>query len=102
LISVVPLDLIYFDTVTASGSGFNKFARFARIGKLYKIIKMMRLIRLLKIVKERNNIARYMTDILKLGMAFERFVFMLVIYLVFQHFIACMWVFVGKFDEQSK
>lgn len=74
-----------------SNASYNRIVRLARIGKLYKIIRMMRIVRILKIIKERNNLGKYMTELLKVGLGFERFIFMMVIYVVLQHIIACLW-----------
>lgn len=52
---------------------------------------MMRLFRLFKMIKERDSIAQYMAEILKISIGFERFLFMLVTYLVLQHIMACLW-----------
>lgn len=57
-------------------------ARIARIGKLYKIIRMTRMVRMLKIVKERNKLSKYLNEILKIGVGFERLLFMMLIFLV--------------------
>jgi hypothetical protein len=65
--------------------------RFARIWKLYKIIKMARMVRMLKIVKERNKMVKYLNEILKIGVGFERLLFMMLIFLVLQHIAACIW-----------
>ena len=61
---------------------FNNLARVARIGKLYKIIRMTRLVRMLKIVKERNKLVKYLNEILKIGIGFERFLFYILIFFV--------------------
>lgn len=63
---------------------------------------MLRLIRLFKIIKERNSLGKYMTEVLRIGLGFERFIFMLIIYLILQHIIACIWIFTARFDEDSK
>ena len=61
---------------------YNRLARVSRIGKLYKIIRMTRMVRMLKIVKERNKLVKYMNEILKIGVGFERLIFMMMIFLV--------------------
>jgi hypothetical protein len=81
----VPFDLIFLN------GDFNKLVRFARIGKLYKIIRMARMVRMLKIVKERNKMVKYLNEILKIGVGFERLLFMMLIFLVLQHIAACIW-----------
>ena len=76
LMTVVP-----FDFILNSGS-FNRLARVARIGKLYKIVKMTRMVRMLKIVKERNNLVKYLNEVLKIGIGCERLFFVMVLFLV--------------------
>lgn len=88
--------------ILSQDAAYNRIVRFARIGKLYKVIRMLRLIRLFKIIKERNSLGKYMTEVLRIGLGFERFIFMLIIYLILQHIIACIWIFTAKFDESSK
>lgn len=96
LATVIPFDLILLI------DNYNKLARVARIGKLYKIIRMTRMVRMLKIVKERNKLVKYMSEILKIGVGFERLLFMMLIFLVLQHVAACIWVFVARFDPTDK
>ncbi len=74
-----------------SSGSFNRLARVARIGKLYKIVKMTRLVRMLKIVKERNKLVKYLNEILKIGIGFERLLFLMLIFLILCHIAACIW-----------
>jgi hypothetical protein len=76
IISIIPFDMIFMF------GNFNRLARVARIGKLYKIIRMTRMVRMLKIVKERNKLVKYLNEILKIGVGFERLLFMMLIFLV--------------------
>ena len=85
IVSIIPFDLIF-----AFGN-FNRLARVARIGKLYKIIRMARMVRMLKIVKERNKLVKYLNEILKIGVGFERLMFMMLVFIVLQHIAACIW-----------
>jgi hypothetical protein len=71
--------------------GVNRIARFSRIGRLYKIIKMTRMIRILKIVQVRNRFVKNLTEMLQIGVGFERLIFLSLILLVLQHVIACLW-----------
>jgi hypothetical protein len=57
-------------------------ARVARIGKLYKIVRMTRMVRMLKIVKERNKLVKYLNELLKIGIGFERLLFIFLIFAV--------------------
>jgi hypothetical protein len=89
VVSAIPFDLVFLAFGT-SGS-VKRFAGFTRITKLYKIVRLVRLFRLLKIAKERKNIGKYMTEELRIAIGQERIIFMLIIYFVLQHIIACLW-----------
>lgn len=95
-ISIIPFDLILLY------GGVNQISRFSRIGKLYKIVRMMKMIRLLKIAKVRNKIVKDLSHVLRIGVGFERLIFMMLIFCLLVHVIACMWIFIGTFDETSK
>ncbi|CDW81599.1 cation channel family protein [Stylonychia lemnae] len=95
-LSIIPFDYIY------STGSYNRLARVIRIGKIYKIVKMTRLIRMLKIVKQKSQFVKYLNQFLQIGAGFERLLFLLVIFLVMCHITACIWIFIGKFDEGSK
>ena len=86
--SVLPFDLFF---MSGSTSSYNRVVRVARVGKMYKLIRMTRLVRMLKIVKERNKLVKYMNEILKIGIGFERLLFLLLIFLVLCHISSCMW-----------
>lgn len=80
----------------------NRIARFTRIGKFYKIIRMTKMVRLLKIAKIRNKLVKNLTEALKISVGFERLLFLMVIFVVLLHVIGCLWIFIARFDEQSK
>jgi|LauGreDrversion4_2_1035121.scaffolds.fasta_scaffold221389_4 hypothetical protein len=88
VLSAIPYDLIFMNF---GGGSARQFAGFTRITKLYKIVRLIRLFRLLKVAKERKNIGKYMTEELRIAIGQERIIFMLIIYFVFQHIIACLW-----------
>jgi hypothetical protein len=88
LISAIPFDQML---ITIESRSLGKFVGFTRITKLYKIVRLIRLFRLIKLAKERNNIGKYMTEELKVAIGKERLIFMMVIYFVFLHIIACLW-----------
>lgn len=52
---------------------------------------MTKVVRLLKIIQQRNKLGKHMNEVLKISLGFERYIFMLIIYLVLQHIIACIW-----------
>jgi hypothetical protein len=86
---VVTTDL-YFQSIFFIGN-FNRLARFVRLGKLYRLIRMTRLVRILRIVKDRNKLVKYLNEILKIGIGFERLVFFILIFLVLCHIVCCLW-----------
>ena len=85
LISVIPFDLIMMI------NGANKNARFTRIGKFYKIIRMIKMVRLLKIARVRNNLVKNISEVLKIGVGFERLLLLFVVFLVLVHVLGCLW-----------
>jgi hypothetical protein len=91
-VAIIPFDKIF------RVSGYNNLTRILRLPKLYKLIKMTRLVRMLKIVKERNKLVKYLGEILKIGVGFERLMFFVLIFLMMCHIIACLWIFVGKIN----
>jgi hypothetical protein len=84
-ISVIPFDLVLMT------GNVNRIARFTRIGKLYKLIRMTRMVRLLKIVQVRNKFVKNLSEILQIGIGFERLMFLSLIFFVLQHVAACLW-----------
>lgn len=92
-ISIIPFDLILMY------GNINRVARFTRIGKLYKIIRMTKMVRLLKIAKVRNKLVKDVSELLRIGVGFERLLFLLIIFLLLVHIIACFWVFIARFDD---
>lgn len=97
-VAVVPFGRIFS---SAFGS-FNRLSKLTKISKLYKLIKMTRLVRMLKIVKERNKLVKYLTEILKIGVGFERLLFFVLIFLILCHIIACLWIFSADLQGENK
>ncbi len=83
--SVLPLEIIL------STTSFNRLVRVARVGKLYKIVKMARLFRMVRVVKEKNKLAGYLEQILKIGVGFERLLFTFMIFIILLHIASCIW-----------
>ena len=91
------LAILPFDKIFKGVAGFNKLTRILRLPKLYKLIKMTRLVRMLKIVKERNKLVKALTEILRIGVGFERLLFFILIFLIMCHIVACLWIFASRF-----
>jgi hypothetical protein len=95
LMSIVPVSE-FLDT-----GDFSHLARIARLPKLYRLIRMVKLIRIMKIVKERNNISKYLNEVLKVSVALERLSFFCFIFVLLVHIISCFWVIISTFEENE-
>ena len=98
VISILPINFLL------QTGDFNSLARLARLPKLYRLVKMTRyvvgliscsltsrLVRMLKIVKERNKLVKYLNEVLKIGVGFERLLFFVLIFFVLCHIVTCFW-----------
>ena len=90
-LSIIPFDFIIVQQ--QSSEGFTDLARIARIGRMYKLIKLTKMIRILKIVKDRSKLLKYLEEIMKIGVGFERLLFFILIFLILCHIVCCLWVF---------
>lgn len=77
-------------------------ARFSRIGKVYKLIRMTKLMRLVRFAKVKHKMVRHLGDILKISAGTERIIYILLTFTILQHVTACIWIFIGRADEDSK
>ena len=94
-LAIIPFDLIF--SQRGSGSGANDLIKIVRIGRISKLIKLTKLLRILKIVKERSKLLKYVQDMLKVGLGFERLFFFIMIFLLLCHIVSCLWVFTASF-----
>lgn len=97
VLSIVPFDLLY----DSQAGGLNTMARFFRIGKMYKLLKLTRLLKIVKILKGRGKFIKYVNDVIKIGMGFERLFFFLIMFLVIGHIVSCMWVLTANISESG-
>ena len=63
---------------------------------------MTRLLRILKIVKQRTQLLKYLNDILKIGLGFERLFFFLILSLISCHILSCIWVIAAQLNKASE
>lgn len=85
LISIIPFDLIL------SYANVNRITRFTRIGKLAKIVRMFKMVRLLKFAKVRSKLMKNFQQVVQIAAGFDRLLFMMLIFLILIHVIACFW-----------
>jgi hypothetical protein len=64
----------------------------ARVGRLYKLVKLSKLLRMMKILKNRNKILKQLTEMLKIGLGFERLFFFVLLFFLAIHLAACFWL----------
>lgn len=93
IISIIPID------EALNKVSYNKLARLARVPKLYKLVKISRLVRLLKILQDRNRLVKYLGEVFKIGVGFERLLFFILLTFVLCHIAACLWVMLANFDD---
>lgn len=73
-------------------SDYASLSRLARLPKLYRLIKMTKLSRILKVIKERNTISKYLNEVFKVSVGFERLTFFALIFVILVHIVSCFWV----------
>ena len=86
IMSILPFDLIL------NATDLNSLVRFARIGRLYKLVRLTRLLKVLRIMKDRNKFMNLISDVLKVGLGFERLFFFLLLAILLCHIVACLWL----------
>lgn len=94
------LSIIPFDMILQTGSGnMNNMIRIVRIGRMYKLLKLTRLLKMLKLVKDRSKILKYVNEIMKVGVGFERLFFFIMLFLMMSHIVSCLWVLTATINE---
>jgi hypothetical protein len=95
------LAIIPFESIL-DASNLNGLVRLAKIGRLYKLVKLTRLLRVLKIMKDKTKLMKAFSDLLKIGLGFERLFFFLVLSLVLMHISACLWIILPQFGDYEE
>jgi len=75
--------------------------RVARVGRLYKLVKLTRLLRILKLIKEKAKLLKYLNNLLKVGLAFERLFFFFLISIIVVHIVTCLFVIVAAVSDHT-
>eukprot|EP00350_Pseudokeronopsis_sp_OXSARD2_P013033 CAMPEP_0170567186 /NCGR_PEP_ID=MMETSP0211-20121228/80321_1 /TAXON_ID=311385 /ORGANISM="Pseudokeronopsis sp., Strain OXSARD2" /LENGTH=357 /DNA_ID=CAMNT_0010888575 /DNA_START=782 /DNA_END=1855 /DNA_ORIENTATION=- len=95
VLSIIPLSEFL------DGLGYNRLIRLARVPKLYKLVKMSRLMRMFKILQDRNRLVKYLGEVLKIGIGFERLLFFMLLLMVIFHITACFWIMIANFTDSN-
>ena len=85
LISIIPLEFVF------NQFRFSKLVRLTRMSKLYRLLKLLKLLRTLRTLKKLKKTAKSKTVISKDGGGIERLVFLIMMFCVMYHIIACLW-----------
>ena len=76
--------------------------KISKLTRLYRLIRLARMVRLLKMLHIENRYLKVITETLKIRFRGERLLMMTMILLLFQHVVACIWVYAAKFNDNSK
>jgi len=90
-----------FQLLMPSSKDYSSLIRIGRLPRLYRLIKMGKLIRMLKVIKTRNRVMRYMNNLMRVNIGIERLIWFLVTFLIMIHLLACMWIFMGRFNMMN-
>jgi hypothetical protein len=96
VISILPLELLL------DNGNMNKLTRFTRIGKIYKVSRISKLMRLIKTLKTSSKVSKHLTETLKINQGFERATILLLTFFFLNHCTACIWIFIGRMNDDSK
>jgi hypothetical protein len=61
------------------------------MSKLYRLLKLLKLLRALRTLKRCKKVTKTKSEISKQGVGYERLIFMILVYCVLYHIIACLW-----------
>ena len=53
-------------------------------------------------MKEKSKLLKYINDILKIGLGFERLFFFILIFLILCHICACLWVIIAVLNASGE
>ena len=76
--------------------------KITKLTRLYRLIRLARMVRLLKMLHIENRYLKMISEIFKINPRSERLLMMTMILILLMHVVACLWVYAGKFDENSK
>ncbi|CAG9335933.1 unnamed protein product [Blepharisma stoltei] len=86
-----------FDMIIQAYKNYSGLVRLSRLPRLYKLIKLTKMMRLSTVGKAKNRIAMYMSNLLKIDAGLERFLWLIITFIINIHLLACCWAFIGRF-----
>jgi hypothetical protein len=93
LIGCMPVQYIGYS------SNYSSLARLPRVFKLFRITK---LIRIFKTFKERTSHSRHFMHFFQISIGVERLIWMMFMFLLLIHLVACLWAVIGNLGEEEK
>ena len=76
--------------------------KITKLTRLYRLIRLARMVRLLKMLHIQNKYLKKISEAFRISASIERLLMMGMILLLLQHVVACVWVYVAKFNDSSK
>ena len=102
LVSVFPISYILGETnVTNLSTNINNIAKISKLPRLYRLIKLLKLVRLAKVAKNRGfvKISKFFEEKVKFNSYIEKILLCLSAFILLNHIIACMWVYIARIQE---
>ena len=62
----------------------------SRMYKFVKILRLIKLLRLAKVTKSGNRVVKKFTETMKIGIGFQRLLFILIVFFFFAHVVSCI------------
>lgn len=98
MVAIIPFDLI----LQQQAVGSLQMIKISKLTRLYRLIRLARMVRLLKMFHIQNQYLKKISEALRISASIERLLMMGMILILLQHVVACIWVYVAKFDGNSK
>ena len=89
-VSVIPFDLLF------PNNKYNTLAKLFKVSRLYRLLKLTKLMRMLKVLREKNNLLKFLTELLRIGIGVERLFIAIVSVVIFCHIGACIWYMLSE------
>lgn len=102
LISILPFDkMIKVKTKNTNSLQLVKMTRLSRISKFIRLMKVVRMTKMLRLCKNRQHIEDSASDLIKIHENAKKMLKFLVVILLINHIMACLWVFSSKLNDET-
>ena len=90
------ISIIPFDLILPNNKKYNNMAKYLKVARLYRLLKLSKLMRMLKVLRDKNNLLKWLTEILRIGIGAERLFFAIISIILFCHVGACTWYYISE------